>query len=84
MYVKPMTTDEGTDLTQTLMIILTCIQRSFSPKFLVYISFHTNQRLWKLLLIETGTTLQNLRKKTIFKLMAFRYCVVRNREEVFD
>ena len=50
MYVKPMTTDEGTDLTQTLMIILTCIQRSFSPKFLVYISFHTNQRLWKLLI----------------------------------
>ena len=29
----------------------------FFLKFQVFISFHTNQRLWKLLLIETGTTL---------------------------
>ena len=56
MYVKPMTVDEGTGHTRTFDHLNLCTE-IFFPKFLVLISFHTNQRLWKLLLIKTGTTL---------------------------
>ena len=57
MNVKPMTTDEGTDLTQTLMIILTCIQTSLSPNFLSLFHFILIKGSGNFLLIETGTTL---------------------------
>ena len=64
MYVKPMTTnegtmatDEGTDHTRTLMIIRTCIQRSFSPDFLSLFHFILIKGFGNFLLIETDTTL---------------------------
>ena len=82
MHVKPMTADEGTDHTRTFDHLNLCTE-IFFPKFLVLISFHTNQRLWKLLLIKTGTTLQNFRQKTTLKVMAFTYCVVRNKRRSF-
>lgn len=54
MHIWKPPTNEVTDHNWTLVISWTCVQRCV-PKFLVLISFHTNQMPWKLLFIVTGT-----------------------------
>ena len=82
MYEKPITTDEGTDLTRTFVIIWTCIQTSFSPNFLSLFHYHTIKGFGTFINWNRHDTLE-FQIETIFKVMAFTYCVVRNKRRSF-